>query len=372
MRTYNWINSDNAIDEYLIEHLKEQKIGDRYYLISYRDDEQAFIYSVDKNEVLKVDRDALLNPKKDNPELTEFINDIGAATGGITLGYKAIDLIKNASKITLFSGSKQGRNKIVTAIVGSVSGYYTGRWVAEKMFLPKMDSEKVLRRLSSKHFWIWAESKRIALVRSLIFAFIEADKESENPKLEEIKDEWTDLLKEFDYEWDQARFYDFTSKNFDDVIALRDKTINLLLPPEEDREWYEEPVSWFIGFVVLVFGGITISICSDTYKYRRKVRRLRSLNKRVNVETAVGLIVLLHSHDLDLSEGRFDDSILAHAFALHQNSSENKLVKSFSSYGVVGSYQIWDVIRKCLNKKKQDSETEFNDRLIEEAAKEGR
>lgn len=360
VRTYNWINSDDAVEEYLLEHISEVWIEDAYFLVSYRENQRVFVYSVDKNEIIKLDKEAILNPRKNNPELQSFINDIGAAAGGITLGYTAIDLIKNASRISALSGSIKGRNKILAAIAGSISGYYVGRWLAETMFLPAMDSEIVLKRLKNDEFWLKAERERMSLIGTLIRRFIEADRKMDNPKLTKFHLEWIKLI--YDFPFNETGEIDLRSSNFEEAFALREEMINTIFPTEEEKEWYKNPFWIIFGLIILVFG---ITFFMYWYVSFRKVKRLRKLYQRLKEHSVIELIELLFENSYGEPDKIPSYKELVKGLRLNETAEENQLVKSFRTYGVVSTFQMQNLVLNGLRKKTENPEIKFSDYMIQ-------
>ena len=151
------VSKPDFLKNHIFQKLSLVQLDSAYYLSYKRDELDLFLFNSDSDSLTKIDNEILLNINKTEIKDKNILNYLNSSTskalGAGFLGYSIKDLFKNSKSIGQLLKESKGRGKVIGTVLGSISGYSLGYWVATHRFVPGIESKEYSEILLSKDFW---------------------------------------------------------------------------------------------------------------------------------------------------------------------------------------------------------------------------
>jgi len=355
-----------------------------YYLAFKKDTSILYIFNVDSNKLIKIDRSALVHLNSatipDKPLLTYLQSSAPAFLGAGALGFTIKDLFANAKGLKEELRSSKGRGTIAGIILGSISGYSAGYWFGTANQIPSENSKEVAGILTADSNWTFAK-KEIYLNNYSSCRFMAGKIENKTLgsfysfKLDSCFDEI--ILK--------PRKYRFTSSDFKFLFAVR-KVIEPIYAKQKDKPTIVDTVFkiFLITLVSALVCWLIYSLLIEKFIEKRKIEKLNKnglpkniteailrLDKYTSIKAKLKFRKYSEEYFLKQEEYRLGSTIYdAWDVGWHSHEEKQKaispkpeIVSFFESYGIEYGYRIRDIILRSFYRSLSNTDIQFENQV---------
>ena len=178
---YEEVREPGFLFNKVFEKVSYTEINQKGYLVYKKDSTDLYIFNIDSNNLIKIDKEYLLtrNSKKiSDQNILSYLNStFFASLGAGALGYTIKDLFKNSSEIKDLCNSTHGRGAIFGTILGMITGYSSGHWTSTHSYIPTEGSPLFSNILISNSNWI--EGKKLVyemIYNKIVYSIYYPDK----------------------------------------------------------------------------------------------------------------------------------------------------------------------------------------------------